>query len=89
MIGAYRAFKNNSRSGENILKNFQEKNLIKSWFITNNKTGCRFLIVDSRPEATTFYQKCGFEIYPEQRLNGKTHLLFFDLKAFESELQQR
>lgn len=63
--------------------------LIKSWFITNNKTGCRFLIVDSRSEATSFYEKCGFEMYPEQRKDSKTELLFFDLKAFELELNKR
>lgn len=58
--------------------------IIKSWFITESKTGCRFIIVDSRPEAERFYiEKAGFERFPEQRKNSKTILLYFDLKAFE------
>ena len=65
--------------------------LIKNWFITDNKTGCRFIIVDSRKEAVNFYTKCGFEEYPEENKKTKqdTTLLYFDLKAYQSNIERQ
>jgi GNAT superfamily N-acetyltransferase len=69
-------------------------NFIKSWFIeSENKTGCRFIIVDSynTTEALNFYQKNGFDFLfssEEQEkistdggheLQLKTRLMYFDL----------
>ncbi|HMY10811.1 MAG TPA: GNAT family N-acetyltransferase [Turneriella sp.] len=55
---------------------------LKIWFITQNKTGCRYLVADSLPDAVGFYAKCGFEEYPVQK-SSNTKLMFFDLKAYE------
>lgn len=60
--------------------------MIKTWFITNNKTGCRFVVVDSRPESVEFYKRCRFDPYPVPKLGSKTELLYFDLMAYKSAL---
>ena len=68
---------------------------IKDWFrSSDNKTGCRFLVVDAYNNARTihFYQKNGFktlykieqderdflQLKPEEPL--ETRFMFFDLK---------
>ncbi|MDF3822925.1 GNAT family N-acetyltransferase [Leptospira sp. 96542] len=63
--------------------------LLKNWFITNNKTGCRFLVVDARSDAVEFYKKSGFEDYPEESPNSKNKYLFFDLKAYQEQIQRQ
>lgn len=55
---------------------------LKAWFVTQNKTGCRYLVADSVSESVGFYQKCGFERFPVQN-SSETILMFFDLKAYE------
>lgn len=55
---------------------------LKIWFITQNKTGCRYLVADSLPDAVGFYAKCGFDEFPVQK-SSKTKLMVFDLKAYE------
>ncbi len=62
--------------------------LIKAWFITNNKTGCRFIIVDSRKDAVDFYKKCDFEEYPASSSRTETELLYFDLRAFQISMKR-
>ena len=65
---------------------------IKGWFSSNNKTGCRFLLVDAYNELDVlkYYQKNGFqflleeedEIQKDKHGNPKplkTRLMFFDL----------
>lgn len=67
---------------------------IKGWFIENNKTGCRYLLVDAynQTRVLNYYSKCDFQFLLnedseksifEKRLdeNGslKTRLMFFDL----------
>lgn len=67
---------------------------IKVLFRTNNRTGCRFLIVDAmnRPETLHFYEKNGFQyLINDERLEAKymgigvghlplnTRLMYFDL----------
>lgn len=69
-------------------------NFIKAWFLdTLNKTGCRFILVDSynKPANINFYQKNGFSFLfgserQEKEFRGlpeekelKTRLMFFDL----------
>ncbi|GAB4425529.1 MAG: GNAT family N-acetyltransferase [Turneriella sp.] len=61
---------------------------LKIWFITQNKTGCRYLVADSLPDAVGFYSKCGFEEFPVQN-SQKTKLMFFDLKAYELTIRRR
>jgi hypothetical protein len=65
---------------------------IKGWFSSNNKTGCRFLLVDAynEPDVLKYYQKNDFqflleeedEIQKDRDGNPKplrTRLMFFDL----------
>ena len=67
---------------------------IKVLFRTNNRTGCRFLIVDAmnRPDTLRFYEKNGFQyLINDERLEAKymgigvshlplnTRLMYFDL----------
>ena len=42
---------------------------IKSFFVDDNKTGCRFITVDAYLNAVGFYRKAGFEL-----LNESNHL---------------
>ncbi len=67
----------NSTKGEHIgqfLINF-----IKSYFLSDNKTGCRFLTVDAYAAAIPFYLKQKFiPLIPEED-NAPTQLLFYDL----------
>lgn len=52
---------------------------IKGYFITDNKTGCRFLTVDAYADAIPFYLKNGFVPLNEDDAGQATRLLFFDL----------
>ena len=55
-------------------------NFIKSYFVANNKAGCRFLTVDAYKEALKFYEKNGFVAMNSDDENSDTRLLYFDLK---------
>ena len=52
---------------------------IKTYFINNNKSGCRFITVDAYSDAIPFYTKNGFIPLNEDDLQDKTRLLYFDL----------
>jgi GNAT superfamily N-acetyltransferase len=52
---------------------------IKIWFVSLNKTGCRFIIVDALKEAVPFYEKNGFLPLGGDKENDSTQLMFFDL----------
>ena len=63
---------------------------IKVLFRTNNRTGCRFLIVDAlnRPDTLHYYEKNGFRYLSLEakyigigvgRLPLNTRLMYFDL----------
>lgn len=54
-------------------------NFIKSYFIIDNKTGCRFLTVDAYAEAVPFYVKNGFIPLKNEEVDSFTQLLYFDL----------
>ncbi|PJZ70062.1 GNAT family N-acetyltransferase [Leptospira perolatii] len=56
--------------------------IIKAWFTTSNKTGCRFIIVDARKDAVDFYKKNGFEEYPAEMETNQNILLYFDLMDY-------
>ena len=55
---------------------------IKYWFTDNNKTGCRFIVVDAynNDQTINFYLKNGFSFSIENDPEDKTRLMFFDLK---------
>lgn len=56
-------------------------NFIKSYFVVNNKTGCRFLTVDAYADAIPFYQKNGFILLNNEDADADTRLLYFDLET--------
>lgn len=59
---------------------------IKSYFIADNKTGCRFLTVDAYVAAVPFYEKNGFVPLSDDDKDSHTQLLFYDLETSASEL---
>lgn len=59
-------------------------NMVKVLFITDNRTGCRFLTVDAynRPETLNFYLKNEFKFFTEKDKDKNTRAMFFDLRRF-------
>jgi len=57
-------------------------NMVKKFFVTDNRTGCRILTVDAynKPRVLNFYEKNGFKPFTDKDKNKKTRSLFFDLK---------
>ncbi len=57
---------------------------LKVSFTSNNKTGCRFLVVDAynTPKAIKFYQQNDFEFLTGKDENSETRIMYFDLKTF-------
>lgn len=56
---------------------------IKSYFVVDNKTGCRFITVDAYTEAVPFYVKNNFLPLSAEADTDHTKLLFFDLDEIE------
>ena len=54
-------------------------NYIKSMFVIDNKTGCRFLTVDAYLNAVPFYEKNGFRFMNAEDDDPHTRLMYFDL----------
>jgi GNAT superfamily N-acetyltransferase len=54
---------------------------IKGYFLDNNKTGCRFIIVDAlnNPRTIKFYKNNGFDFLTTEDINDESRLMFFDL----------
>lgn len=52
---------------------------IKSYFVNDNKTGCRFVTVDAYAAAVPFYQRNGFEFLNDEDAGDYTRLMFYDL----------
>ena len=52
---------------------------IKWMFVTENKTGCRFLTVDAYLDAVPFYEKNGFHRMNEEDDDPHTRLMYYDL----------
>lgn len=54
-------------------------NFIKSYFLENNKTGCRFITVDAYYKAIPFYQNNDFRHLRKEEEDIITRLLYYDL----------
>lgn len=76
-----------------VAKHLQGKGLgieiitfLKAWFTTNNKTGCRFIVVDAYNEtrAMNFYIKTGFKFLLNSDILNHTRHMYFDLMSFKS-----
>jgi GNAT superfamily N-acetyltransferase len=59
-------------------------NMIKRFFTTENRTGCRFITVDAynNPEVIRFYEKNEFKLFSEKDKTHQTRAMFFDLIRF-------
>jgi GNAT superfamily N-acetyltransferase len=71
-----------TRHGQKI--GTQVLDYLKAWFTTNNKTGCRFLIVDAynKPRVLKFYTDNGFSFLTGKDEKEETRIMYFDLKTF-------
>lgn len=76
-IGRFAVHKNFSKHGYGS----KIMDFIKIWFVTRNKTGCRFIVVDALKEAQPFYEKNGFSFLSSDGENDSTRLMYFDLKT--------
>lgn len=57
-------------------------NIIKQLFLTNNRTGCRFITVDALNEdlILRFYEKNYFQYLHNKDKKSETRIMYFDLK---------
>ena len=69
-----------------IKKNYHGKGIgsillyfIKSYFLEENKTGCRFITVDAYNNAIPFYQNNDFQHLKKEESDTVTRLLYYDL----------
>ncbi len=53
---------------------------LKAWFITNNRTGCKYITVDAYSESLNFYKKNKFNFLTEKDVNKDTRAMYFDLQ---------
>ena len=66
------------RSGSILL------DFLKRYFMSDNKTGCRFITVDAYRTAEPFYQKNGFLYLSSADEEKPTRLMFYDLINIEN-----
>lgn len=63
-------------------------NMVKRFFLTQNRTGCRFITVDAYNEegnnAVGFYLKNDFQFFSHKDERKKTRAMYFDLKRLLS-----
>lgn len=52
---------------------------MKRYFVSDNKTGCRFMTVDAYRSAEPFYKKNGFLYLSNADIEKPTRLMFYDL----------
>jgi len=52
---------------------------IKELFITNNRTGCRYITIDAYRASLSFYEKNGFQYLTSKDKDSDTRLMYFDL----------
>ena len=69
-----------SEQGKNI--GTHVLNMVKEFFVKDNRTGCRFITVDAynRPRVIKFYEKNGFKPVTVKDKDRRTRSLYFDLK---------
>ncbi|MCK5591457.1 MAG: hypothetical protein KAI72_05830 [Candidatus Pacebacteria bacterium] len=63
--------------------------MVKEMFLSDNRTGCRFITVDAYIKSTGFYQKNEFEFYHSSDDDKNTRIMFFDLIKYEKALEQK
>ena len=50
-------------------------------FVTDNKTGCKFITVDAYRKSLNFYEKMGFKYLSSRDRNSDTRLMYYNLEA--------
>ena len=63
-------------------------NILKNLFVTNNRTGCRFLTVNAynKPPVLTFYLRNDFQFLNEEKYRQKeTQFMFYDLLRYKGD----
>jgi len=62
-------------------------NMTKEFFLTHNRTGCRFITVDAYNDNATinFYTKNGFQFLWGEDKDSDTRIMYFDLKRFKDQ----
>lgn len=78
-IGRLAVSKKNQKSG--IGKMILD--YISYMFITNNRTGCRYIVVDAYAKSIGYYQKNGFDFLTTDDVEAGKHtrLMYFDLNT--------
>ncbi len=56
---------------------------LKIHFVTNNKTGCRFLTVDAYLKSLPFYEKQGFLYFTDSDIGEDTRQMYYDLAKLQ------
>jgi len=66
-------------------------NIVKKLFVTENRTGCRFLTVDAynKPDVLNFYKKNDFAFFYEKDSEKQSRAMYFDLKRYRIDLGQQ
>jgi GNAT superfamily N-acetyltransferase len=61
-------------------------NIIKQFFTTDNRTGCRFITVDAynTERVINFYAQNGFSLFTEKDKSKDTRSMYFDLIRFRN-----
>lgn len=62
-------------------------NMVREMFLTDNRTGCRFVTVDAynKDAVVDFYLNNHFQFFSESDKNKKTRAMYFDLKRLDLE----
>jgi GNAT superfamily N-acetyltransferase len=78
-FGVHHEFQNNN-IGSFVL------NMLKDFFVTDNRTACRFITVDAynNDKVLCFYAKNYFQFFSNKDVNKETRSMFFDLKRLLS-----
>ncbi len=80
-----------------VIRSMQGKGLgteiigwMKMSFVTQNKTGCRFITVDAynNPKALRFYENNEFQYFPVDDRKKDTRQMYYDLKPFHDRMIQ-
>lgn len=61
---------------------------LKVLFITNNRTGCKFITVDAYRQSLNFYEKNGFDYLTESDKDADTRLMYYDLALIRDSFSQ-
>jgi GNAT superfamily N-acetyltransferase len=57
---------------------------LKIWFITNTKTGCKFITVDALKNSIPFYEKNGFDFLTKADTEKDSRQMYFDLTVLSN-----